>query len=232
MSIIFRLAWVIALVCAGLTLVLQPGCQAISLPALLGTPTSAEKKIPAEYNLTEQKDKKILVLVDQPAYFATGINLRYFLTDMIIRMLQSNAKLGSEQFIDYDALAEFRANSDTFWLLTPEQVGSRLGAQLVLFVIVSDYQITLVGDTGLNNGLLEVQAAIVDVATGQRLWPTLEQAKVIQVSFESKRQDSEAAAVRLAVAAAHCVTRYFYNCRKDKFTISEERTGLGWEDYE
>ena len=41
---------------------LQGGCAIISL---LGTPTNYERKIPAEYDLSELEDKTILVLVEQ-----------------------------------------------------------------------------------------------------------------------------------------------------------------------
>jgi hypothetical protein len=56
-------------------LIFQAGCQAVGMVPVLGTPTSSEKKIPAEYNLAGNKDRKILVLVDQPTYLHTHPNL-------------------------------------------------------------------------------------------------------------------------------------------------------------
>jgi hypothetical protein len=49
------------------------------------------------------------------------------------------------------------------------------------------------------------------------------------VGFESERNGRDAAAVRLAVAAAHCVSRYLYDCPKNQFKIADEVTDIGWE---
>jgi len=216
--------------CAVLFLILfQAGCQLIGLPAVLGTPTSSEAKNAAEFNLAKQEGQKILVLVEQPAYLNAYPGLRFFLTDMIIKTLQQRAKIAPELFTDYDTLSSFRSDTPDFSLLAPEQVGSALGADLVLLVVVADYRFSEVDDTGFSNGMLDVQASLIKVATGEKLWPAVEQAKLVQVGFESQRHSPDTAAVQLAAAAAHCVTRYLYDCPKNQFKISEEKTDVGWE---
>lgn len=202
------------------------------MPALIGTPTSDETKTPAEYNLTPQKGQKgqkILVFVDVPFYFNAHPNLRFFLTDTINKMLQQKAKIAPALLIDYDTLAEFRSNTPDFSLLSPERVGSALGADLVLFVVVSDYKLSGMGDTGYLNVSLDVQASLIKVSTGEKVWPPVEPAKIVRVGFEAERHGDDVAAVRLAAATAHCVTRYLYDCPKNQFKISEEKTDIGWE---
>ena len=217
------------LVCAGLsTLCLQAGCSP-GMIAVLGTPTSAESKIPAEYDLAQQKDRKILVLVDQPSYLSAHANLRFFLTDTVNKMLQQWAKIQPEFLVDYDTLADFRSSTPDFSLLSPEKVGSALGADLVLLIVINDCRLPAMDETRYVSGFLNAQAQIVKNSTGEKLWPALEQARAIKVGFESERRGPDAAAVRLAVAAAHCVTRYLYNCPKNKFRISDEITDVGWE---
>lgn len=214
--------------CAAVPLLcLQAGCSP-GMIAVLGTPTSAETKIPPEYDITKQKDKSILVLVDQPSYLSAHPNLRYFITDTAYKLLQERAKIKQELLIDYDKLAEFRSNTLDFFLLGPEKVGSELGADLVLLIVINDCRISQVGETGYFSGSLDAYAQLIDSATGEKLWPTLEQAKRIKVGFESERRGSDAAAVRLAVATAHCVTRYLYNCPKNQFRISDEAGSVGW----
>jgi hypothetical protein len=217
------------LACAGLGgLLFQAGCN---LPALIGTPTSDETKIPAEYNLAPQKGQKgqkILVFVDVPSSLNAHPNLRFFLTDTINKTFQQKAKISPTLLIDYDTLAEFRASTSDFSLLSPEQVGSALGADLVLSVVVSDCKFAGVGDTSYLDISLDAQASLIKVSTGEKLWPSVESAKIIRVGFESEGRGADVAAVRLAAATAHCVTRYLYDCPKKQFKIKEEKTDIGW----
>ncbi|MFH1370178.1 MAG: hypothetical protein ABII09_02665 [Planctomycetota bacterium] len=216
--------------CAAIScLCLQAGCQP-GIVALLGTPTSAESEIPAEYDLTQQKDQKILVLVDQPSYLNAHANLRYFLTDTVNKMLQMRLKIQPEFLIDYDKLAEFRSSTPDFSLLSPDKIGSALGADLVLLIVVNDCRVSDIGQTGYLSGELNAEAQLIRTSSGEKLWPTLEQAKAVKVGFESERRGQDAAAVRLVVAAAHCVTRYLYNAPKNQFKISDEVTNIGWEN--
>jgi hypothetical protein len=213
---------------AGLAaLLFQAGC-APGLISVLGTPTSDETKIPAEYNLAKQKDQKILVLVDQPSYLNAHPNLRFFLTDAINKIFQLNAKIQASYIINYDTLADFRSGTADFSLLGPERVGSALGADFVLHVTIANYQVTQIGDTGYLNASLDVQASVIKVANGEKVWPTLEQSRLVQVGCESERRGRDAVGVRLASAAARCITRYLYDCPKKQFKISDERTTTEW----
>jgi hypothetical protein len=225
-----RIVWLVLLACAGLlVLCFQAGCQFVGMAAVLGSPTESEIKSYAEYNLAQHKGQKVLVLVDQSAHLNAHPNFRYLITDTINRMLQKRDKIKPSLLIDYDKLAEFHSSTSDFSLLSPEQVGSALGADLVLLVIISDYQIHEVAEAGYYSGSLDAQASLFKVATGEKLWPTLEQVKIVQVGFEAERKGPDAAAVRLAVAAGHCITRYLYDCPKNQFKISDERTATGWE---
>ena len=227
--ITIRSFWPAILVYAGLPVILfYAGCQAINMVSLLGSPTPSEMKSSAQYNLTGDKDQKILVLVDQPASFREYANLRFYLTDTIIKMLQVKAEIKPSLFIDYKMLADFRAGTPDFYMLSPAQVGEKLGADLVLAVTITNCRITNIGEAGYN-GSLDANAALYKVATGEKLWPTIEQSQLVQVGCESERRGQDAACVRMAAAAAHCITRYLYDCPKAGFKISDERTVSGWE---
>jgi hypothetical protein len=208
------------------TLLAHAGCNIIGV---IGTPTSAESKSEAEFNLAAEKNRKILVLVDQPTYLECHPNLRYFITDNVKKLFQQQAKIPDGNFISYDALAEFRSNTPDFSLMAPDKVGSALGADYVLLIAVSKCRLSQIGDTGYIGGNLVAQAQLFRVAGGEKVWPALEPTKIIRVGFESDRRGSDAAAVRLAFAAAHCVTRYLYNCPKNQFKFSDEITDVGWE---
>jgi len=223
-----RSFWPAVVAYAGLpALLFCAGCSP-GIVGLIGTPTPSETKNPAQYTLTKDKDQKILVLVDQPVSFSAYANLRFYLTDTIIKMLQLKAEIKPSFFIDYKTLADLRAGMPDLYMLSPAQVGEKLGADLVLAVTITDCRITDIGDAGYN-GSLDANAALYKVATGEKLWPTIEQSQRVEVGCESERRGLDAACVRLAAAAAHCITRYLYDCPNANFKISDERTLSSWE---
>jgi hypothetical protein len=215
------------------------GCGIVGV---VGTPSAYEKKIPAEYDLTspavggyakadlaEQKGKKILVLVEQPGWLSTEVNLRYYLTEAIRESFIANVKIPPEYIISYKELSEFRSNKSDFSSLSPVAVGEALGVDIVLLVMIEDYQLNEMPETDYYNGFLGAQAILFETATGVKLWPESAMGKSIRVSFEAER-NRDAAVDRLVNACAHCITRFFYNCPKYKFKIFDEGIKAGWEE--
>ena len=204
------------------------GCGIVSI---LGTPSRHEREIAAEYDLTERSDQKILVLVEQPAWLSTQANLRYYLTKAMHENLMAKVEVPSEYIISYNELSEFRSNKGDFSLLSPVAAGRALGADIILSVMLEDYQLSEVAETGYYGGFLGVQTALFETATGGKLWPESAESKSIRVGFEVEEQGREAAVGRLVAACAHCTTRYFYNCPKGKFKIFDDRSNVGWEEW-
>jgi hypothetical protein len=207
------------------------GCGIVGL---LGTQSPYEKKIPAEYDLTKQKGRKVLVLVEQPGWLSAQVNLRYYLTEAIRENLiaKAKAKVPPKYILSYNELSEFRSNKGDFSSLSPAAVGKALGADIVLLVMIEDYQLSEVAVTDYYNGFLSAQTALFETASGEKLWPESAENKSIKVSFETGEQGQEAAVKRLVNACAHCTSRYFYNCPKYKFKISDEKRDIGWETAE
>ena len=205
------------------------GC---GLVGLLGTETSYEKKVPAEYNLYKLKGKKILVLVEQPGWLDTQTNLRYYLTKAMGNSLEAKVKIEPESIISYDEIAEFRSKIGDFSLLSPVEAGKALGVNLVLVVAVQDCQVNQLSDTEFYNGHLSVNSALFDTETGKKVWPMEAEGKNVKVGFEVGENGQEAAVNRLVSVCAYCTTRYFYNCPKIKFKAFDERSGEGWTGWE
>jgi hypothetical protein len=206
------------------------GCGFVGL---VGTESPYEKKIPAEYDLAGQKGRKVLLLVEQPGWLSAQANLRYYLTEAIRENLiaKAKAKIPPKYILSYNELSEFRSNKGDFSSLSPAAVGKALGADIVLLVIIEDYQLSEVVESGYYNGFLSAQAAIFE-AGGEKVWPEDAAGKSIKVGFETGEQGQEAAIKRLVSACAHCISRYFYNCPKYKFKISDEKRDIGWETAE
>lgn len=209
----------------------QSGCKYGGIVSVLGTPSYHEIEVPAEYNLTEHTDQKILILVDQPGWLGARANLRYYLTRAIRKNLVEKVEIPSDCLVSYSELFEFRSNKDNFSLLSPVQVGEALDANMVLLVVIEDYQLEKMAETNYYKGFLSTRAVLLDVASGEKLWPKSARSRSVKVGFEVEGRGREIAVARLVAACAHCTTRYLYNCRKNKFKIAEDRSRVGWESW-
>lgn len=204
-------------------------CFGCGLIANMGTESPREKKIPAEFKLADKKGKKILVLVNQPVWLGAPPVLRGELADMINRRLVENAKINSGSIIDYKTLSDFRSKRVDFSMMSEAQVGKALGADLVLLLVLDGYTMNKLADTDYYKGSLEGQAGLIEVETDKKLWPEKDSSRVVRVGFEVEVRGAEIALSRLANSMAYCVTRYFYDCPKDKFKIADDRSGVAWE---
>jgi hypothetical protein len=198
------------------------GCGIVGL---MGTPSQYEKKISAEYDLTKQKGKKVLVLVEQPSWLSTRVNLRYYLTKAIRESLIATVKVPSKRILSYNELSKFRSNKSDFSSLLPAAVGEALGADIILLVTIEDYQVSEVAGSGYYNGSLSVQAAVYE-ASGEKVW----EGRSVEVGFDTGERGREEAVERLVSACAHCITRYLYNCPAYKFRIFDEGSKGDWEE--
>ncbi|MHC4644860.1 MAG: hypothetical protein ACYTBJ_05115 [Planctomycetota bacterium] len=203
-------------------------CSGCALVGLLGTPTSHEEKIHAEYDLTNQENKKILVLVNQPAWLLPRANLRYHLTEAVNAQLTRKTKIPSEYLASYGQLSEFRANRTDFSSLSGVEVGAGLGADMVLLVTIEDCVLQPLGDEQYYKAALSARTALFDVAGRARLWPSSADGKNIRVGFEVESRGREVAVARLTSTAAYCIVRYFYDCPKDQFKIVDEMPDVAW----
>lgn len=101
----------------------------------------------------------------------------------------------------------------------------------MLLVVIEDYQLNRAAETNCYEGFLASQVVLLDTETSKQLWPESPKSKSIKVGFEAEDRGRNVAAQRLVAACAYCTTRYLYNCRKNKFSCSEDRTGVGWEQW-
>jgi hypothetical protein len=190
--------------------------------AALATPTSSEIKIPPEYDLGKNKPQKILVLVEQPVWTASEVNIRLYLTQAIASKLADTIGIKPEMFVPYQKLADMRNNMADFAMLSPVEVGKGLAANMVLYVVIDNFGLYGLSDAGYYRGQLDVRSGLYDVASGQRLWPEAGELKATSVTFEVQKEQ-EKAAQRLAVSTAKCIVRYFYDCPKPDFKVVDER---------
>ncbi len=102
---------------------------------------------------------------------------------------------------------------------------------MVLLVVVEDCELNKISEIDYYKGFLDARTVLLDVATGEKLWPESAESKTVRVGFEMESGGQAAAVRRLAAAGAHCTVRYFYNCPKDKFKIPDDRSDVAWENW-
>ncbi len=203
------------------------GCKTVPI---MTTPTRHEKKIPAEYNLAAQKDKKVAVIVDDPSWVNAPSSLALQVAADLNSNLTEKLLLPSKNLIPYEQEQALGTGTPEAGAM-PVQLGKAVGADLVLFAQLHTFRLAQITETQYYRGELAGMAALFDCDSGQQLWPQEQQGKVIRVAFDLEQGDYDAASNRLARAFAHCITRYLYDCPVAKFKIFEDKSGTGWEDW-
>ena len=207
-------------------------CSGCGIVSVIGTPSSSERKIKAEFPLSSHKDEKILVFVDQPGWLAAPLILRDIVSEGVNSSLVQFAKVNSSQLVAYRTLSDFRSKREDFSLMSPAQVAKLLGADLLLLVQLDAYNLNTIEETNYYTGRLGAHAALFETKSGGQLWPAQARARNILVGFEVARSSPEGALVRLANGLTHCVTRYLYDCPYKRFKIPDDRTDTGIESWD
>lgn len=193
------------------------GCRAIGA---LASPSPWEIKIPAEYKLADNKPEKMLVLVEQPAWAMSEANMRVYLTQAVESLLTAKIGIKADVFVPYNKLADLRSNTPDFSAMSQPQVGARLGAGLVLYIVIDNFELYAMSDAGYYRGQLDARSGLYDVKSGLRLWPQ-DDLKSSSVYLDME-DGQEKAAKRLASSTARCIVRNFYDCPKPEYKVPDE----------
>ena len=203
-------------------------CQGCALIGIFGSETSSEKKIPAEIRLfpgkTVDKNKKLLVLIRQPSYLNAPPLLTQILTEQIQVRLVANAVLSPVNLVGSDAFAQFRKSTPSFYAMSPQELGKALNADWILVADLNVFQLANIEDTAYCSGELSGRVFLIEVAGDRQLWPANAAGRKIDVGFDIEKRGAKPAFERLASSFAHCATRYFYDCPRNRFKISDEKT--------
>lgn len=207
------------------------GCSLPTLVSVFGTGTRGEKKVIAEYDLSKHKRQKVLVFVDQPGWLAAKTNLRYYITRQMNKALEQRVGIKTEFLVDYEQLSKYRGSILDVSKVGPIEVAKGLNADVVLLVTIEDFELIGLMQKDYYKGSLTSRAALLDVATSEKLWPESQEGKLVRISFEIEDAGRQAAIARLAFGSAYCTVRYFYNCPVNKFKIADDKSGGAWRNW-
>ena len=185
------------------------GCQMAGWFAAQFAP---EKKVPAEYE--PPAGKTVLVFVDDMLHPVDYEPVKIQLTEMLNEQLIAH-KVAAKT-IAYTRLGEFISATPTFNALAVGEVGQKLGAEMVLYVLIDDFGLRdAAGASELWKGRLATTVRLVDVAKG-RLWPTDSPAgRVVpkvetQTVSDSSQSRGELISKELAAETADKIAKLFY----------------------
>lgn len=125
-----------------------------------------DDRIPARYELA--KDTSVVVLVDDPNHLLGDLSLPRLVSAYVSDGLSKNLKkinvVKIEKVIDLE-----RKTGEDFASMPVDQIGSEVGATQAIYVLIESAGIS--GDPGLYRPQAVVRVNVIDVATGNRLFP-------------------------------------------------------------
>jgi hypothetical protein len=208
------------------------GCGAGEIVGNLSSETPSEKETPAEFKLREAlgKEGKIVVVVTQPAWIKSPMDLRVALTNSLNAVLEIKAEIKKERLTAYSDIMKIRMSLPEDKKHDPIETAKKLNAKYVLTVEVQDFDLSTFAEKDFYNGTMTVKSCITD-SNGVKLWPKKEgeDYRLTSVEIENEKGTVKSAVEKLSDAAAFCITRYFYNCKTDHFRIPEEKRNIEQE---
>ena len=180
------------------------------------TELSPPRKVPALYE--PPADKKFLVFVDDLQHGTVHEPVKKELTDRLNRMLVDNNVAAST--ISYDELLDLITVTPKFNRLAINQVGQKLGADVILYVRVDKFSVKDDEISPLWHGQLETTVRVVDARTSDeaevRMWPKddldghhVEPVEIPPVA-DSSPGFGDAMARDLAAQMADRIAKFFY----------------------
>lgn len=155
------------LVICSLAVVLS-GC----IGAIIGQFTgrrSETVKVEAKYKL---ESGNLLILVDTPSGVARSSEARSVLSSKLEREI-AHYELAAN-VIPASELSALRSSRDDFEELDIRRIGQELWAQQVLYVEITEFQLSSIWEQSAGQSLMQGRVKVFDVEQNRRVWPEIE----------------------------------------------------------
>jgi hypothetical protein len=216
-------------ICVTAAAAMLSGCGAGEIVGNISSETPSEKEIPAEFKL-RPTEGKIVVVVTQPAWIKSPMDLRNALTNSLNAAFEIKVEIKKERLIAYSEVMNARMSLPEDKRNNPIEIATKLNAQYVLTVEVQDFDLSTFAEKDFYNGMMATKSCLLDIK-GNKLWPKAEGDgyRHTSVEIENEKGTIQSAVEKLSNATAFCITRYFYNCKADRFHIPEEKREIEQE---
>lgn len=221
-SVFFGISLPVYNICLGvLVSAVMTICYGCTIASNLVSPRDSEGYKKAEFNLADTQGK-IAVYVVQPAWLKSPVDIRPALTRAVNISLLEKASITRDRLITYAGIFKAERGLSLSDSSKPSRIAAAVGAQYLLVIDIGDFGLSTFSEENLFSGSLQVAAALFD-RSANKLWPSARHSRRITVAIESEKGTVESSVDMLSAAAAHCITRYFYNCNNRRFNIPEEK---------
>ena len=141
------------------------GCSAAAVAV---SAVQGPEKVSPQFELP---DRTTLVLVDDPDRLLENAGLSRQVGSTAVYYLKTHGALTEAGFVEPRDIARLEALLDREWPRTPiDEIGRRLGAQQVIHAKVTS--VAFVTDDGAFRPHASLEAKVIEVETGRRLWPS------------------------------------------------------------
>lgn len=198
-------------------------CSGCGIISILGTPSASEEVVEAKYDVSSRYEEKILVIVNQPSWVNSPINLRKELTNKINSYMRIYFEgMPEESIIEYDDVKSKRSRDLNFDDKDAVELGEIFDAGLIIYVEVLEFDFSRLTAGDYYSAEMKTFTVLYDGVTGDALWPKTKVDSVVSVELECEKTVG-GTMTRLATANAHCILRNFYDCKRQKYRVMEEK---------
>lgn len=194
-------------------LLVLAGCNVFGF---LTQPGPFEEKVPPQYDLVGQQDRKILLLIECPRSSGVDYDVKQKLMHSFDKYLRSQMKIQPENLVFAPPQTGLTLTQD------PVKMARELQAGYVLLIQVDKYELAPLSPAKYFAGQIISQAVLMDTELDMAVWPKGSGGKIIHVGVDLETESREMALTRLTSTTAHCVLRYLYPCKKIGFKSADE----------
>lgn len=165
----------VACIIAALTTI--PGCNMVTPIAF--AIHGPEKILPA-YTLEE--NAKTVIFVDDPSSQITQRRLRYAIADRATKELLAKRVL--VDMLDPRGILTAASNERYGEQMSIAELGKSVGADIVIYAVVTEFSLS--PETGAYIPRTSMRVKVIDVASGERLWPNSEMGLIANIQIPQK----------------------------------------------
>jgi len=204
-----------------LLLICGIGCD---LAGLVVNPGPYDRKVPAEFDIKDNADRKIVVVADQAAGLGgTVVPVRKKLAEGVETLLIERAGVKKKYIVSQKDMEFLGSYGSDFHKSSPVNVASQLGAGLVLYVKIVNYNLYPSGPKDYYVGSLISRSVLIDSQSGEVVWPVDGEPKLLRMAIDLETRGREQTQAKLIAATAHGIVRYLYDIRVRYFKTSAEQ---------
>ena len=197
-----------------LLVIISSGCDVFGWLTNVG---AFEKKIPPEYDLRKQQNRKIMLWVECPRSLSIDRDVQGKLVKTYQIYLTEKVKIRPGNIISHRPVLE------NVLTLNPVKIAQESGAGYVLLVQVEDYELLPMNVQKYYSGEIITRTVLMDTDLSMAVWPKDPLGKVVHIGVDLETKGRDAALSRLVSSTAHCALRYLHPCEKIKFNVLDEK---------